>query len=158
VADVYQSQPISSAPNQEGIVVIHCSDPRYLPHFEDFLRKGLGLERYALLAIPGGPQTLTLSDYLPKFAWSGWRWMKFLVNLTKPQRLVLIQHDDCRWYLENHFAEADRVRARQIEDLRRVRDAFYERHGDLRCDLFYARLEGSSARFERIDGQPRATS
>jgi hypothetical protein len=138
------------------VVVIHCSDPRYQPHFQDFLRTRLGLTSYALVAIPGGPQTLTLVEYLPKFAWSGWRWMKFLVNLTRPRRIILVAHDDCRWYLDNRFAEGPKARARQIDDLRRVRSTFVERFGSPRFDLFYARLDGTSAVFESIDEHGRA--
>jgi hypothetical protein len=137
------------------VVVVHCSDPRHQPHFQDFLHNGLALEQYSLLAIPGGPQTLTLIDYLPKFAWSGWRWMKFLVDLTKPRQLILITHEDCRWYLDNRFARIEEARARQIEDLRRVRHSFRERFGMVACDLYYCRLEGTCASFERIDAQDR---
>jgi hypothetical protein len=154
VERIYQSRAVTSVPDQQGTVVVHCSDPRYQPHFQDFVRSGLGLDHYALVAVPGGPQTLTLVDFLPKFAWSGWRWMKFLVNLTTPRRLVLITHDDCRWYLDNRFADAASARTRQIQDLRRVRDAFSERFGALECDMFYGRLEGDRATFERIDARP----
>lgn len=137
------------------MVVVHCSDPRYQPHFQDFLRNGLGLDHYALVAVPGGPQTLTLVDFLPKFAWSGWRWLKFLVNLTAPERLVLITHDDCRWYLDNRFAAPGSARARQVNDLQRVRGSFRERFGAVVCEMYYARLEGAEATFERIDAQPQ---
>jgi hypothetical protein len=68
----------------------------------------------------------------------------------------MVAHDDCRWYLDNRFAEASQARTRQIEDLRRVRAAFVERFGSLQCELFYTRLEGTSAVFERIDEHPRA--
>jgi hypothetical protein len=95
-------------------------------------------------------QTLTLVDYLPKFAWSGWRWMKFLTNLTSPRRVILITHDDCRWYLDNRFADAANVRGRQVEDLRRVGRAFRERFGDVDVELYYAALEDGRARFETV--------
>ena len=51
-------------PEESGVLVIHCSDPRYQAPFQDFLRGQLKLDRYALLAIPGGPQFLTLAEYL----------------------------------------------------------------------------------------------
>ena len=113
--------------SEENVLVVHCSDPRYQPHFQEFLRRELGVTRYALLAIPGGVQTLTLLEYLPKFAWAGWRWMKFLKNLSNPERVVLITHDDCRWYLDNRFAGPADARERQIRDLRGVRSAVLER-------------------------------
>jgi serine/threonine protein kinase len=38
---------------------------------------------------------MVLLDYLPKFAWAGWRWTKFLVDADRPPRIVLIGHEDC---------------------------------------------------------------
>jgi hypothetical protein len=152
VTEVYRSARITTAGAQDGVVVVQCSDPRYQAHCHDFLRTGLRMNRYALLAIPGGAQCLTLADYLPKFSWSGWRWLKFLEKLTSPQRVILIAHDDCRWYLENRFADGpEKARQRQVEDLRRVRAEFIARFRPVRIDLFYAKLVGEEAVFESVD-------
>ena len=150
MSEVYRSEALVASTAQPSVFVVHCSDPRYQPHFQDFVQQGLGFRRYGLVAIPGGIQTLTLIDYLPKFAWSGWRWLKFMMNLTAPARVVLISHDDCRWYLENRFADPKRVRAKQLEDLRRVRKSFVERFGEVQVDLYYATLDGAGARFEAL--------
>src|SRR5262245_31698934 len=96
--EVYTSRAAPVTGGAPGVVVIQCSDPRYQVHCHDFVRYGLEVTRYALLAVPGGVQPLTLVDYLPKFAWAEWRWMKFLSNLTHPERIIVIAHDDCRWY------------------------------------------------------------
>lgn len=147
---VHRTNPVPQHPTAGGVVVIHCSDPRYQPHFQEFLRQGLDVPRYALLAIPGGAQTLTLIDYLPKFSWSGWRWLKFLVNLTQPERVIVISHDDCRWYLDNRFADASRARARQFDDLRRVRTGLAERFGVATVELYHATMEGERVGFETV--------
>jgi hypothetical protein len=140
----------------EAVVVIQCSDPRYQVHCQDFLQNGLRISRYALLAVPGGVQTLTLVDYLPKFSWAGWRWLKFLRNLMQPDRIVLIAHDDCRWYFENRFAvSAEQARARQVEDLRRARAGLIERFGPVQVDLFYATLDGDRAIFRGVAASPQ---
>jgi hypothetical protein len=146
----YRSAPLSRI-RDDGILVIHCSDPRYQPHFQDFLRNGLGLDHYGLIAVPGGIQTLTLTQYLPKFAWSGWRWMKFMSNLMKPERVVLIGHDDCRWYLDNRFvSDPGRARQQLVADMRRVRRDLVERFDRTQVDLYYATLEGDRAVFDAI--------
>jgi hypothetical protein len=156
VAEAYRSRALAPGGSEEAVVVVHCSDPRYQSHFHEFLREGLQLDRYALVAIPGGVQTLTLVEYLPKFAWSGWRWLKFLFTLTRPERVVLIAHDDCRWYLDNRFAtEPQEARRRQIDDLRRIQGALRERFGALRVDLYYATLAGGRASFDALGGTPR---
>ena len=147
---VYRSNPVAAESGGDPVIVIHCSDPRYQPHFQDFLRSGLKLDRYALVAVPGGPQCFTLAGFLPKFSWAGWRWMKFLVNLTKPARVILIAHDDCRWYIENRFADDAHARERQIADLRRAQRDIVERFGAIQLDVFYATLANGIAHFEKL--------
>ncbi len=134
-----------------AVLVIHCSDPRYQPHFQDFLRQGLGLERYGLVAVPGGPQFLTLSEYLPKFSWAGWRWMKFMMDLSKPERVILIAHDDCRWYLDMRFwPQSGGLRQQQVGDLQKVRAELGERFSGSRIEMYYARLVDGRAAFEAL--------
>jgi hypothetical protein len=131
-------------------LVIHCSDPRYQPHFQEFLEQGLGLAHYALIAVPGGPQCLTSSEYLPKFAWAGWRWVKVMEQVAKPARIILIAHDDCRWYASVGFVSgATSLRERQVADLRTARSGLMERFHSA-VDLYYARLDGEHAVFENL--------
>src|SRR5512136_1026520 len=123
----FRTGPVPPSPEAD-VLVVHCSDPRYQPHFQDFLKAGLGVKSYGLIAVPGGPQFLTLAEYLPKFSWVGWRWMKFLVDLSKPRRIILIGHDDCRWYHDSRFLRPrEGVADRQLADLRQVRAQFAER-------------------------------
>ena len=147
---VYRSAPASAESGGEPVVVIHCSDPRYQPHFQDFLRGGLKLDRYALVAVPGGPQCFTLSQYLPKFAWAGWRWMKFLVNLMKPSRVIFIAHADCRWYIENRFTSEERARETQMADMRRAQQEIVDRFGAVPIEVYYATLTDGVAHFEKL--------
>lgn len=148
----YRSARIEAKPESAGVVVIHCSDPRYQPHFQDFLRKNLGITNYGLIAVPGGAQFLTLVDYLPKFSWVGWRWVKFIVDLTKPRRIILIGHDDCRWYLDLRFGhDPARLRERITSDMQRARAAITERFAGAAVELYWARLEADgSASFEPV--------
>jgi hypothetical protein len=76
--------------------------------------------------------------------------MKFMMQLTKPSRIVLLTHEDCRWYLDNRFVDADRARERQLSDLRKVRSALQERFGGVPVELYYAVLQGQVARFESV--------
>ena len=134
-----------------GVVVFHCSDPRFQTHFHEFLRQGLGLDSYALVAVPGGAQFLTLSKYLSKFSWAGWRWVKFLGKLHKPVRVILIAHDDCRWYQDSRFlTPRGNLRERQARDMERVRASLEKRYEGVRVDLYLARLEDGGAVFEAV--------
>ncbi len=151
MSQVYRSVLPAGGQERSAVVVVHCSDPRYQPHFQHFLRDGLKLERYGLVAVPGGAQFFTLTEYLPKFSWAGWRWMKFMVNLTTPARVIFIGHDDCRWYIENRFVHDPALaRDRQIEDLKRARAALAERFERIPVDLYFATLSGDAASFEHV--------
>lgn len=148
--EIYRSEDVR--PSAEGApLVIHCSDPRFQPHFQDFLGKHLALDHYALIAVPGGPQLLKVFEFLPKFSWVGWRWAKFMVHLTRAERIVLIIHDDCRWYLQDLFGHSpDRIHERMIDDALRVRASLLERFGDRNIEIYHARLSGTRAVFDRI--------
>jgi hypothetical protein len=148
--EVYRTAPVDT-PTESAALVVHCSDPRYQRHFQDFLGKGLGLERYSLIAVPGGPQPLTLLDYLPKFSWAGWRWMNFMMDLSKPSRVILINHHDCRWYHDPRFGhDLAKIEKRQVADLQQVRREILNRSGERRVELYYARLNGNQVAFESV--------
>ena len=150
MADEHPSDTLN--PDAEpGIVVVHCSDSRFQPRFQEFLRQNLGLDRYTLIAVPGGPQFLTLAEYLPKFSWVGWRWMKFVMERTRPRRVILIAHQDCHWYMDGRFFHQHHaVGDQQLADLRHVRDAIRERFGNLSVEAYFARLDGEQTTFETV--------
>lgn len=134
--DLYRTRsPLTNV--EPEALVIHCSAARFQQHFEEFLVDGLKLEDYSLIAIPGGVQVLMMADYLPKFAWAGWRWAKFLVDADRPPRLVLIAHEDCRWYKHLWSQGGPRI----ADDLKRARSRFQERFPKTRVELYYARLD-----------------
>jgi len=131
-----------------GALVIQCSDPRYQSHFQQFLHEKCGLDNYALVAVPGGPQFLTLVEYLPKFGWVGWRWVKFMLDATKPPRAILISHEDCRWYQDSRFLKP--LAGIHASDLKLVRDAFKERFPEIAVETYLARRDGDHVVFESI--------
>jgi len=147
----HRSRPVAVDPDRPAAVVVHCSDPRYRPHFQDFLDNGLKLDRYSLVAVPGGPQCLVLAGHMPKFSWAGWRWMKFLKTLMQPTRVILIAHDDCRWYIENRYVpHPSEAREHQIKDMHQARIDLEERFGKVSIELFFATLDGDTAQFEQV--------
>jgi hypothetical protein len=147
---VFQTSPIGAG-GESHVTVIHCADPRYQPHFQEFLRSHLDLEHYALIAVPGGAQWMTLVDYLPKFSWAGWRFVKFVRQVARTDRIILIAHAECRWYEDMRFGIApSRLREQQIDDLRRVRRTLLERFAPLTVECYYAAFQAESVSFEVI--------
>jgi hypothetical protein len=123
------------------VLVVHCSDHRFQAGIREFLDLGLNLgENYDLFIIPGGPQCLTLVEYLPKFSWAGAKWFRYLVENHELKRLILIAHQDCGWYrnLPLHLHSSSNPRARQEEDLRRAHRSLRRDFSDLDIELYYA--------------------
>ncbi len=135
-------QPTSKvATTPADTLVVYCSDHRLLAGIHEFLDDGLRLNHnYDLLAIPGGPQSLTLVEYLPKFSWAGWKWFRYLVDTHELKRLVLIAHQDCKWYnsIPVHLHASRNPRDRQEEDLRRVERTLESDFPGLNVEAYYA--------------------
>ena len=139
------------ASSEPAAVVIHCIDPRYQPHFQDFLHRSLKLDRYALIAVPGGAHFLKVLDHMPNFSWVGWHWMKFVHDVARAERVILIGHDNCLWYLDPRFShDTARIREHITGDIRSVRANLIERFPHLHVETYFARLEGDTANVEPL--------
>jgi hypothetical protein len=143
---LYTSQaPFVEPPS--AVLVIACSSNAFLPYTQEFLEKqlGLGPGAYDLLAVPGGPQFLLLTEYLPKFAWVGQRWVKFLVERHNLKRVIAIAHEDCAWYSEERFVPpflqkfgVRSLKERQREDLREIVQALRRLGLPITIEAYYA--------------------
>lgn len=128
-------------PAQTGALVVHCSDGRYRPAFQRFVEEYAKPGAWQLLALPGGPRTLAPGGSEAAYR-TGWQWLEFLIEKGKPPRVLLVAHSDCLWYLEGPSAEPPSTcLARQIEDLRAVRQELLRRYPELKVELYYARQE-----------------
>ena len=138
--DAYSStSPLNRA--DTDVLAVHCGDHRFQAAFHEFLSQGLNLGgNYDLLVIPGGPQSLTLVEYLPKFAWASTKWLRFHVEKHELSRLILIQHQDCAWYktLPLHLHSSTEPRQRQEQDLERSSRSLKQDFPALRVELYYA--------------------
>ncbi|PYV32557.1 MAG: hypothetical protein DMG22_12845 [Acidobacteria bacterium] len=139
----FQPQTKINAQPTDALVVF-CSDHRFRAGIEEFLNQGLRLnENYDLLVIPGGPQCLTLVEYLPKFSWAGWRWFRFLVEAHDLKQLILVAHQDCGWYkdLPLHLHDSQEPRKRQEQDLRKAQKSLAKEFPDLNIQSYYAEYD-----------------
>jgi hypothetical protein len=114
-----------------NVLVVACSGYAFLPFVREFLDAHLKLPEgsYNLIAVPGGPQFLAVSEYLPKFAWVGQKWMTFAIEKLQVRRIILVWHQECVWYGDERFVPAllhalghgeRTMKDRQLEDLRHV--------------------------------------
>ena len=128
-------------------LVICCSASQYLPATLEFVHTHLGLAEgeFFLFAVPGGAQLVLASEYLPKFAWVGQRWMKFFTERLPIRRIVAIGHDECVWYATSHAVPAflhavmgTTVEKREREDLARIAATLHELHPGATVEAYFA--------------------
>jgi hypothetical protein len=154
--ETYRSRKIAGTPSH--VVVIHCSDPRYQPHFQDFLRSGLGLTNYGLLAIPGGVELMSPSERSDTLRMQGGAWLEFMTKLMTAERCILIGHADCRWYLENRIEPNEGcLKEHQSRDMNSVREDIQRRFPRVQVEIYFAEIEGQEASFQELT-EPVLTS
>jgi hypothetical protein len=135
-------------------LVICCSSNAYLPFAQELVTSHLGLApgSFDLLAVPGGAQFLLATEYLPKFAWVGQRWVKFFAERQQIRRIVVIAHDDCAWYATEHAVPAFLhsvvgvpAHDRQRDDLAKIVAAIRELHPAAAVEAYFAARAGDGA-------------
>lgn len=149
---------------QPRAIVVHCSDPRFQLAFKEFIREELHLleGEYIPLVVSGGVASLSEPLKLPKeFKFMKERIELFLERFDSINRVVLINHEDCRHYealkalLGNVFLHrVSHMNERQLRDLRSVAKAIMGFvRPDLQVELYYAKFTESQPRgieFQRL--------
>ncbi len=82
-------------------MVVYCSDPRFQAAFEQFVAQELHLERgqYFPLVVGGGAGVLAHPEQFPKeFKFMRERFELYRRHFPSIRRMVLINHEDCRYY------------------------------------------------------------
>ena len=129
---------------------IYCSDGRVGEQMDEFLHQGLGLPRYDRLAVPGGPACLSGALSVFWESHSAERQLDFLCHVHKLERLIMIQHEGCAFYLEWLKVKPEEFAARQLEDLKRAATRVAQAQPSLRIDAFVARRRDAQIWFEPI--------
>jgi hypothetical protein len=152
---------------QPEAVVIHCSDPRLQAAFEQFISHELRLEqgRYIPIIVGGGGGVMGHPTQLPKeFKFLKDRLEHYRKVFPTVRRIVLINHEGCRYYdnlksrvmgfVGSRFQPAaDHAR----DDLSLVGQVFRHllAHLGYAVELYYARFadaERTRVVFEKIAG------
>jgi len=130
---------------------IYCSDGRMGEHFDEFLQVGLGLPRYDRVALPGGPACLAGHAQAHLEEQGVVDELKFLVEVHKLKRVVLIAHEGCAFY-SDRLALADR-RMELVQRADLVRSAAFVQRvsGVASIDAYFARICEHAVRFECVE-------
>jgi hypothetical protein len=146
----YQS-PIIYESTRMHAAAIYCSDGRVGEQFDDFLQNGLGLPRYDRLALPGGPACLAGHTEAHLEEHGVVDELKFLVEVHKLSRVVLIQHQGCAFYSARLHLPQSLLDAQQQIDL--VKAAYYiKRLTSIdNVDCIFAKHVNGFISFDRVE-------
>ena len=133
-------------------LVIHCSDHRFQPHFDELLHKMLQVQSFDRLVVPGGPHFLVAASILPKFEWAGRRWLKYLVKNHGVRQLICLAHDNCGWYRDISVGSLTipLLRERQLADLRKIPASLGEYFPGMGVRVFYGWPDSGRVNFSEI--------
>jgi hypothetical protein len=149
---------------QPEAIVVYCSDPRLQQAFDEFIAGELGLAKgcFIPLVVAGGAGVLANPERLPKeFRFLKERFELFCSQFSSIKRIVLINHEDCKYYeslgqrvlglLQGRCAFADLPR----EDLKSIANIFVRllSHLGVGVELYYARFadkDHSRVTFEKV--------
>jgi hypothetical protein len=147
------SRWVSSIPFEQqriGAVAIYCSDGRYNEQFDEFLHGRLGLPRYDRLTIPGGPGALAGHFAAHREEEALVDQLRFLIEAHALERVVLIAHAGCGFYLKKLMVRADAIRAKQEEDLAHAAARVSSISTRVRVEGYIASVMDASVTIDRI--------
>jgi hypothetical protein len=129
---------------------IYCSDGRFGEQMDEFLHQGLRLPRYDRLAVPGGPACLSGALSVFWESHSAERQLDFLCHVHKLERLIMIAHEGCAFYLEWLKVKPEEFAARQLEDIKRAATRVRQTQPTLKVEAYLARRQDAQIWFESI--------
>ena len=140
----YESSRIHAA-------AVYCSDGRMGEQFDDFLQNGLNLPRYDRVALPGGPACLAGHPQAHLEETGVVDELKFLVEVHRLKRIVLIAHQGCAFYSDRLDLKDRRMELVQRADLVRAA-AYVQRVTNLDgVEAYFARVAEGAVSFERVE-------
>lgn len=134
-----------------GAAAVYCSDGRVGEHFDDFLHGGLKLPRYDRVALPGGPACLAGHPQAHLEEQGVVDELKFLVEVHKLRRVVLIAHQGCAFYRTRLELDEPRLERVQRADLVRAAAFVHRVTGVKAIEAYFLRLQDDRVTFETVE-------
>ncbi len=136
----------------DPVLIITCSDPRFMPHHGTFIQHHLGLVHPVHLSVPGGPATILPSSLSRQVMLT-----KIGLHAAKhrPERVVGVAHGGsegmCEYYRHHYPIEFPQdIRHRQLADLIAFRSAILEVIPRASVDLYYVEDVGRKVVFSSL--------
>ncbi|MDX2146501.1 MAG: hypothetical protein SFZ23_03175 [Planctomycetota bacterium] len=129
---------------------MYCSDGRIGDQFDDFVQNGLALPRYDRLCLPGGPACIAGYPQAHLEEQGVLDELKFLVEVHKLRKVILIAHQGCAFYETRLGLKAPRLELVQRADLVRAASFVQRVTGLEAIEGYFARLSDGRVVFERV--------
>ncbi|MCA9285301.1 MAG: hypothetical protein KDA22_08815 [Phycisphaerales bacterium] len=144
------ASPLRYESTRMHAAALYCSDGRVGEHFDDFLQNGLSLPRYDRLCLPGGPACLAGYPQAHLEEQGVVDELKFLVEVHRLRRVVLIAHASCAFYAVRLELKEPRLELVQRADLVRAAALVHRVTGIHAIDAYFARLVDGEVSFEPV--------
>ena len=149
MAESYRSRASVEDVASEALVV-SCSDRRIQDVVREFLTEHLGLAKWDAVVVPGGAYVLGSPFAGP----SGPEMAAFLMDLSKPPRIVLLSHEGCGLYQSLSGAETPlpgTLKRQQVTDLSSAASMLRQAHANATVEAYFiARTDDGPAEFEPV--------
>ena len=128
-----------------SIAGIFCSDERFVDASMSFLKDILKLKGFDLIVTAGGPAFISadiavLMDNI-----------KLLKEAHDLKRLILISHEDCRYYAKKYTnVDGGKVIMHQHKDLLDAKQKLNQLFPDIMVESYFARINGEEIIFEQL--------
>lgn len=138
-------------PERIHALAIYCSDGRWGEAFDEFCQHGLELPRYDRFAVPGGPAWLTIRDVNLLAPYSAARdQLSLLVEVHELERIVLVTHYGCAFYMKSLGKEPDACLCTQEEDLHTAANTLRAWFPRIQVDAYVAMREEGRLSFHPV--------
>ncbi|MBM3700812.1 MAG: hypothetical protein FJW68_07895 [Actinobacteria bacterium] len=125
---------------------VFCSDERFIDESMSFIKYSLNINSFDLIVTAGGPAfinagTGALMDNLA-----------LLVEEHNIKRLVLISHQDCKYYKKKfNNADDDEITEKQLNDLQSAKIKLRELFPGICTETYFAFIEEGKILFKEIN-------
>ncbi len=133
-------------------LVIHCGDARFQTAFRRFITEELGLTHYTPLIIGGGVHALGMQVFLPKNFKILWEQIKFHLKGEKLKQVIIINHEDCRWYekMKGYHIDLPVISKSKLDLINATRTIARD-FGKIRVRTFWAGIDDGRIYFDEVN-------
>ena len=132
-------------------MVVYCADPRFQTAFKKFVTEELRINNYAPIVMGGGIHPFGSQKAQSINFESLWDQISFFIKAAKLKQLILINHEDCKWYnrLIDLYPDAD-LPVKEKEDLITTMDRVHQDFPDIKIRTFWAGLTNDKIYYTEV--------